>query len=67
MSDIVEKTKGTRRKRRVIGTATPPRIELVLRLEQSTYDEMQTRLKRFKGSQNRYIETAIKLACELYP
>lgn len=54
------KEKKPRRKRRVPGTDKPPRKSFSLRLEQSTFDRMNTMLKAYKGSRNEYIERLIE-------
>jgi hypothetical protein len=55
-----KKEKATRRKRRVPGTATPPRKAFSMRLEESTLDRMNEMLKAYKGSRNEYIERLIE-------
>lgn len=47
--------KRLRKKRRVVGTATPPRVSFTLRIEQDLFDELGQLVKTFKGSRNEYI------------
>lgn len=54
------KKKRTRRKKRVEGSATPPRRSMVLRLEKSTFDRMNAMLKAYRGSRNDYITRLIE-------
>jgi hypothetical protein len=61
MSDKEPNTpKATRRKRRVIGTDTPPRKEFSMRLEQSTFERMNRMLLTYQGSRNEYVERLIE-------
>jgi hypothetical protein len=53
-------TKATRRKRRVLGSETPPRKEFSMRLEVSTFDRMNKMLLSYQGSRNEYIERLIE-------
>jgi hypothetical protein len=50
----------TRRKRRVLGTDTPPRKEFSMRLEAVTFERMNTMLQSYQGSRNEYIERLIE-------
>jgi hypothetical protein len=52
--------KATRRKRRVVGTATPPRKEFSLRLEVATFERLNQMLSSYQGSRNEYIERLIE-------
>ena len=52
--------KKTRRKRRVPGSAKPPRKSFSLRLEESIFDRMNKMLKAYRGSRNEYIERLIE-------
>jgi hypothetical protein len=47
--------KQTRKKRRVPGSATPPRVSFLLRMEQAKYLALMELLKGFDGSRNDYI------------
>ncbi len=47
--------KKTRKKRRVPGTDTPPRVSLMLRMEQQDFDQMAVILKNAKVSRNDFI------------
>jgi len=51
--------KKTRKKRRVPGSATPPRISITLRLEVDTLNGMTALLALFDGSRNDYISKLI--------
>lgn len=53
--------KKERKKRRVVGSTTPPRHTFTLRMEQSLFDAMQERLKHYDGSQNEYLCYLVKL------
>lgn len=52
--------KQTRKKRRVEGSATPPRKGIVVRLEQSTFDRLNQLTSALKCSRNQYIERLIE-------
>lgn len=60
MDDGDEKPKQTRRKRRVEGSSTPPRKDLVLRLEQSTFERLSKLATELNCSRNQYIERLIE-------
>jgi hypothetical protein len=47
--------KRPRKKRRVEGSATPPRVSFTVRMEQKDYDAFVEFLKTYSGSQNDYI------------
>lgn len=55
MSTNPTNEKQTRKKRRVPGTDTPPRVSLVLRMEEVLFDGMNKYLETFDGSRNDYI------------
>lgn len=55
-----KRDKKTRKKRRVEGSATPPRQELTLRLEQSTFDRLNQLVDTLPCSRNEYIERLIE-------
>ncbi len=58
------KEKKPRRKRRLPGTDKPPRKAFSLRLEQSTFEQMNAMLKAYQGSRNEYIERLIEFDLE---
>lgn len=60
MSETDKKPKLTRRKRRVLGTDTPPRKEFSMRLEAATFERMNVMLLTYQGSRNEYIERLIE-------
>ena len=60
MSDTNKKPIVTRRKRRMLGTDTPPRKEFSMRLEVATFERMNTMLQTYQGSRNEYIERLIE-------
>jgi hypothetical protein len=60
MDEGGKKEKVTRRKRRVEGSATPPRKEFLLRLEASTVERMNQMLDGQPFSRNQYIERLIE-------
>jgi len=55
-----KKNKQTRKKRRVEGSATPPRQEFTLRLEQSTFERLNQLVATLPCSRNEYIERLIE-------
>jgi hypothetical protein len=60
LMDGVPSEKKTRRKRRVPGTDKPPRKSFSLRVEEGTFERMNTMLKSYQGSRNEYIERLIE-------
>ena len=58
--DQPNKEKKTRRKRRVPGSLTPPRVPVLLRLEVGTYQKIKELLSNYKISCNKYIEGLIE-------
>lgn len=54
------KKKPPRKKKRVEGSATPPRKPVPLRLEVSTFERMDTMLQGQTISRNKYIEALIE-------
>lgn len=55
------KEKKTRKKRRVPGTETPPRVSFTLRMELALFESMVNLLQTFDGSRNDYICQLIEL------
>lgn len=55
-----KKNKQIRKKRRVEGSATPPRQEFTLRLEQSTFEHLNRLVTTLPCSRNEYIERLIE-------
>lgn len=53
--------KKTRKKRRVPGTETPPRVSFTLRMELASFESMTNLLRTFDGSRNDYICELIDL------
>ncbi len=49
-----------RKKSRVLGSETPPRVAFSLRLEASTFDRLNTMLESFQGSRNDYIARLVE-------
>jgi hypothetical protein len=55
MNDTPTRTVKPRKKRRVEGSATPPRVSFSVRMEQAQYEEFTELLKTYSGSRNDYI------------
>ena len=53
--------KQSRKKRRVEGSPTPPRVSITVRMEASLFEAMSERIKQYKGSRNEYICDLIDL------
>jgi len=53
--------KQSRKKRRVEGSATPPRVSITVRMEASLFEAMNVRITRYIGSRNEYICDLIDL------
>jgi hypothetical protein len=60
MTDEEKNEKSTRKKRRVEGSATPPRLEFTLRLEQRTLERLNRLIATLPCSRNEYIERLIE-------
>jgi hypothetical protein len=55
MNEISTREVKPRKKRRVEGSDTPPRVSFTVRMEKAQYEEFTEFLKTYSGSQNDYI------------
>lgn len=60
MTETNSTGKKGRKKSRVLGSETPPRVAFSLRLEASTFERLNAMLESFNGSRNDYIARLIE-------
>lgn len=60
MTETNSTGKKGRKKSRVLGSETPPRVAFSLRLEASTFERLNVMLESFNGSRNDYIARLIE-------
>ncbi len=56
-----KKQRKPRKKKRVVDSATPPRVSFTLRLEQDLFNQLEQLLAHYDGSRNEYIARLIQL------